>query len=189
MSEDLEGRLRAIVRRAPGLLPVLEAVRELRLPEWAVGAGLLRSAVWDDLHGYDTPTAVPDVDVLYFDPHDLSHATEEEAETRLASAVPEHRWDVKNQARVHLWYPRKFGRAIAPLRSVEEGLTSWAETATAVAVRLEADNRIAILAPFGLEDLFALRLRPNHRWASRETAMARAADKGWLERWPRLRWS
>ena len=31
----------------------------------------------------------------------------------------------------------------------------------AVAVRLEADDAISVSAPFGLEDLFALRLQPN----------------------------
>jgi hypothetical protein len=184
----LQERLIAVVRARPEIMAALRAVRGLRLPDWAVGAGLIRNAVWDYLHGYDEPIPTADIDVLYFDPSDLTSATEQDAERRLGRALPSARWDVKNQARVHLWYPAKFGRRIQPLRSVEDGLASWAETATAVAVRLEDDDRLTVLAPFGLGDLFGLVLRPVATWASRATAESRARNKRWLERWPLLRW-
>jgi hypothetical protein len=185
----LAEQLAAVVRSRRDIMRALVAVRELGLPDWAMGAGIVRNAVWDHLHNYGVPTPITDVDVLYFDRFDLSVATEAEAESRLADTEPSLRWDVKNQARVHLWYPRKFGREIEPLRSVEDGLASWAETATAVADRLVDDDRLQVLAPFGLGDLFGLVLRPVKGWASRETAEARAREKGWLEQWPLLRWS
>ncbi len=49
--------------------------------------------------------------------------------------------------------------------------------------RLEADGAMTILAPFGLEDIFALRLRPN---PIRETGgFARTAQAA-QARWPEL---
>ena len=42
-------------------------------------------------------------------------------------------------------------------------LERFASATFAVGVRLESDDRLHIEAPFGLADLFALRLRPNPR--------------------------
>ena len=51
-------------------------------------------------------------------------------------------------------------------------------------IRLEPENRLRIEAPFGLVDLFALRLRPNSR--RNGTHFARSlpiCDEGGLELW------
>jgi hypothetical protein len=68
---------------------------------------------------------------------------------------------VRNQARVHLWFEAHFGEPYAPLASTEEALTRFVAPAFAVGVRLEPDGNLTVAAPFGLADLFALRLRPN----------------------------
>ena len=50
-------------------------------------------------------------------------------------------------------------------------------------VRLEADDKISVQAPFGLDDLFARRLRPNpHR---RSPTFDRIAAAG-RARWPEI---
>ena len=48
------------------IMHVLRAVQLLRLPDWCVCAGFIRSKVWDHLRGF-TRTHLPDVDVVYFD--------------------------------------------------------------------------------------------------------------------------
>ena len=60
---------------------------------------------------------------------------------------------MKNQARVHLWYEARFGYPATPLTSTADGVSTWPEVATAIAVRLDATGRLEITAPFGLDDL------------------------------------
>jgi hypothetical protein len=71
--------------------------------------------------------------------------------------------EVRNQARVHLWFEAKFGEPYTPLSCTAQALQCFASATFAVGVRLESDDRLHIEAPFGLADLFALRLRPNPR--------------------------
>ena len=149
-----EARLLEIVRADPLMMELLVAARSLNLPDWAVGGGTIRSLVWDVLHGHSEHTKAADVDVLYFDPNDISKDTELAAEEKLTALVPEVDWDVKNQARVHLWRP------IRPSTSSLDGLLTWSEPATAVALRLLDNDDIEILAPYGLDDLFDMVFRP-----------------------------
>ena len=61
------------------------ASRTCNLPDWAIGAGVLRNLVWDELHGYAQRTPARDVDVAYFDAADLSVESEQGWEARLRS--------------------------------------------------------------------------------------------------------
>jgi hypothetical protein len=183
---SLEVQLEEIVRTDPRLMRILREVRNLDLPEWAVGAGVIRTAVWDRLHGKDRSTELNDVDVAYFDTKDLEREREHAAERLLAQRVPEIRWDVTNEAAVHLWYESKFGYPIKPLRSVEEAVATWPETATAVAVTLLPDDRLKVIAPLGLEDLFSMIWRRNPRQVTVEIFHRRLREKRVEETWPKV---
>lgn len=159
-------------------MALLHAAERLALPDWAIGAGVIRAAVWDSLCGIP-PTPVDDVDVLYHDAADLTWAPEEAAEIRLAAIMPEVPWSVRNQARMHL------RKGDAPYGSTENAMRHWLETPTCVAVRLEPGGGLTVIAPFGLEDLFARRIRPT--WRGRECPQdyrSRLDQKRWHERWP-----
>src|ERR1700730_5365829 len=91
--------------------------------------------------------------------------------------------EVRNQARVHLWFEAKFGEAFGPLSSTAEALERFASPTFAVCVRLESDDRLYIEAPFGLADLFALRLRPNPR---RKTVGFARTSADVRRRWPEV---
>ena len=91
--------------------------------------------------------------------------------------------EVRNQARVHLWFEGKFGEPYGPLSCSAEALERFTSPTLAVGVRLEPDNRLHIEAPFGLADLFGLRLRPNPRWKTVHFARTSA---GVRRRWPEL---
>lgn len=73
-SNHLEGRLIHLVRASDPVMALLMTVRKLNLTSWCIGAGVIRSLVWDHLHGFNTPPVYADVDVAYFD----STATEEQ---------------------------------------------------------------------------------------------------------------
>jgi hypothetical protein len=94
---------------------------------------------------------------------------------------------VTNQAGVHLWFESYFGHPVEPLTSIEEGVSTWPETATSVAVRLLPDNSIHVIAPLGLKDLFAMIIRRNPRRVSVETYRKRIAEKRYMQRWAQVR--
>ena len=165
----------------------LAAGRDVGPPDCVIGAGAIRDVVFEHLHGR---RAGPprDVDLAYFDPADLSAEGEQAAAAALAARCPDLLFDVHNQARVHLWYEAEFGNAIEPYRSIEQAVSTWPETATAVAVRLLADDRIEILAPLGLDDLLAGVLRRNPAQVTPAIFRDRLARRPDLaERWPLVR--
>ena len=182
---EREERLREIVRGSGWFTGVLEAVRDCDPPDWLVGAGAIRNLVWNRLHGYPDDAHIKDVDVAYFDPEDVTPARDGAVETALRARRPDVAWDAKNQAAVHLWYERKFGFAVPPLHSTEDGIATYPETATAVGVRL-TDEDLHVYAPSGLQDLFALVLRRNPRRVTPEIFWRRALEKRIAERWPRV---
>ncbi len=162
---------------------ILRAVRELGLKDWAIGAGFVRNRVWDWLSGHRERTPFADIDVLYHDPSDIRVEGEKQMEQRLQAAMPGvPPWSVKNQARMHL------RNGDPPYASTEDALRFWLETPTCVAVRLEGDDRLTLLAPHGLEDLFALAVRPTASGRrQRDAYRRRMREKNWTARWPRLR--
>ena len=66
-------------------------------------------------------------------------------------------------------------------------MATWPETATAVAVRLLPDDRLQVVAPCGLDDLFGLVCRRNPRRVGVQHYQRRLRDKRVAERWPRVR--
>jgi hypothetical protein len=68
-------------------------------------------------------------DYDHFDGSDLSYEAEDAIIRRVASAFDEpmrYMVQVRNQARVHLWFERKFGEPYAPLSSSAEALARLA---------------------------------------------------------------
>ena len=127
-----------------------------------------------------------DYDLAYFDAADLSWEAEDVVIRRVAATRPQPLSalvEVRNQARVHLWFEDHFGEAYAPLANSAEAVGRFTATAFAVGARLESDDSLTIVAPFGLEDLFALRLRPNPLRPS--AAFARTAENA-RRRWPEI---
>ena len=162
-------------------MEILRAVAPLRFPDWAIGAGFVRAAVWDALTGKPEPTPLPDIDVIYFDPENTSRAHEDRLSSVLAASLPDISWDLKNQARMHL------RNGDAPYRDTEDALAHWMETPTCVAARLDDAGRVSILSPHGVEDLLALRVRPTAAAHMKmDQYRTRMAKKKWAELWPGL---
>lgn len=156
--------LEDIIRSEPLLMEVLAGLRDEALPEGMLVAGAIYNLVWNRLTGRDSLNGVRDIDVFYFDDGDLSWDAEDAVIKRLAQRFAHLPLPVepRNQARVHLWFPEKFDQPFAPLASAAEMLGRYASKTHAVAVRLEADDSLTILAPFGLDDIFSFRIVPNY---------------------------
>jgi hypothetical protein len=187
MAEANDDRLIALARATPWFMRALTQVRTLGLREWCIGAGAVRNLVWDALHEHATPSALADIDVAHFDADDLSATRDAELQQRLHALAPELPWEVTNQAGVHLWFEGHFGHPVAPLHSLGEAVASWPEYATTVGLRLDDDDRLHVIAPHGLEDLFAMVVRRNPVRVSVETYRERVASKRYAQRWPQVR--
>jgi hypothetical protein len=160
---SLEAELEAILRRSAPLMQVLATARELNLPDWLIFSGAIYQRVLNDRTGRDLDYGIKDYDLGYFDP-DISWDAEDAVIRRVANAFEpplREMVEVRNQARVHVWFEGKFGEAYSPLTHTAEAVDRFVSPLFAVGVRLEPDDRMTIVAPFGLEDLFGLRLRPN----------------------------
>jgi uncharacterized protein len=184
---DNDDRLIGLILECPWLMAALRAGREVDAPGWVIGAGAIRDLVFEHLHGRLAPPP-RDIDYAFFDPVDLSVEREEAIESALRQRRPELPFEARNQARVHLWYEQRFGYPIEPYTSIEHAVSTWPETVTAVAVRLLPDDRIELIAPVGLADLFAGVLRRNPAQVTREIFRERLARRPDLPtQWPLVR--
>ena len=182
----LEARLTEIVRADAGLMHVLTVMRELNLPDWRLFSGAVYQAVWNAQTGRPVGYGIKDYDIGYFDA-DTSWDAEDAVIKRVAAAFEpplRDQVEVRNQARVHLWFEDKFGEPYDPLTCTDDAPARFVAPAFAVGVRLEADDAISVVAPFGLEDVFAMTIRPNP---------TRGLAKGWERvianargRWPEI---
>lgn len=181
-----EAELEAILRRSAPLMQVLETVCALDPPDWLIFSGAVYQRVLNHLGGRPLDYGIKDYDVGYFDASDISWEAEDAMIRRVAAAFEpplREMVEVRNQARVHVWFEGKFGEPYTPLASTAEALARFESPMFAVGVRMEPGGALRIEAPFGLDDLFARRLRPNPRRPSINFArtVARATA-----RWPEI---
>jgi len=141
--------------------------------------------VWNSLFGFAPEHGLRDVDIVYFDGADLTEAGEKRHEERVRDqfAGSAARIDVKNEARVHLWYEAKFGSPLPPYRSSTHAIETFPTTATAVGVQ-PGPLGLSVYAPYGLSDLFSATVRPNKVQITRQIYEAKVAR--WRKLWPRL---
>lgn len=168
------------------LAPMLRCWSDIRLPNGWLAAGAVAQTVWNIAHGYPTEANIKDIDLIYFDADDLSAESEARHEARVRGLFADLgvAVDVKNEARVHLWYPAKFGYSIAPYGSAEAAIATFPTTSTAVGVRPHG-SRLDVCAPFGLDDLLRLVVRPNKAQITRPIYEAKVAR--WRLCWPELK--
>lgn len=182
----LEARLTDILRADPTLVHVLTVLRDLDLPDWRLFSGAVYQAVWNAQTGRPVGYGVRDYDVGYFG-SDVSWDAEDVVIKRVAAAFEpplREQVEVRNQARVHLWFQDKFGEAYEPLTCTDDAPARFVAPAFAVGVRLEADDAISVIAPFGLEDVFDMVIRPNpERQRARGWDRVIANARG---RWPEI---
>lgn len=173
--ETQRAALAAMVREEPVLMEVLGGIREL--PQGLLVAGALYNLVWNRLTGRPGLQNVSDIDVFYFDDSDLSYEAEDVVIRRLDKRFAHLPLpvQVRNQARVHLWFTEKFGGPFAPLGSAAQMLERYASKTHAVAARLDHAGEIDILAPFGLDDVFSFRITPNPVLDNRNTHETKGA--------------
>lgn len=185
MGQALVDDLEVALEQNKWLREILERFEEIALPASWLVAGSIAQTIWNLGCGRSAELGLKDVDLIYFDDQDLSFNAEASHERRLRDLFRRLpiKLDVKNEARVHLWYEERFGYAIKPYLSSADAIATFPTTATAVGVR-RIRGKLECCAPFGLDDLFGLVVRPNKRQITRPIYEAKV-DR-WRSIWPRL---
>ncbi|KAM0271898.1 hypothetical protein ACHAQH_008922 [Verticillium albo-atrum] len=178
--------LQKVLSTNPTLITVINRVSELGLPNWYLAAGSLSQTIWNHVSGLPSSTGISDYDLVYHDASDLSYEAEDahiQAGRKLFADLGVD-VEIRNQARVHLWYEKKHGVPCTPHQSTEAGIDSWISTSAMLGVRLESDGQWAVYAPRGLSDFFNMVVKPNTVLGTREAYEKKA--KRWKEIWPAL---
>ena len=184
MQPDLRARFTDIVLANETIRALVDRLAKLGLPDCYLAAGCLCQTVWNHLSGFPLAHGVTDYDIFYCDLSDLSWEGEDRIIRRCAAVFADldAAVQVRNQARVHLWYPEKFGTPHSPLHSTREGIDGFLTQCSAHGLRKTASGGYEVYAPFGFDDVFAMVVRPNYvhdlPWAYQEKA-----DR-WQQTWP-----
>ena len=175
-----------IVRGEPLLMGALEAACDFDLPQWRIVSGAIYNTVWNVLTDRPSGHGIRDIDLFYFDGSDLSWEAED-AVIRTGRKVFADQTlpvEIRNQARVHLWFPEKFGQPYSPLKTADDSIRRFSSKTHAVGLRLEKDGQLDLCAPFGLDFIFSLRLVPNRVLDNRAGYTEKCARAG--KAWPEL---
>lgn len=162
---------------------LLAALSGLGLPQCHLTAGCLFQTVWNVLSGRPPAENIKDYDVFYFDASDVSWEAEDAVIRRVARLADRVGLpvEVKNQARVHLWYKQRFGEDYPQLHSARDGIARYLVRCTCVSIDVATGE---VFAPDGFADLAAGLLRINPL-LPRE-ALWRAKAEHYRARWPWL---
>ncbi|BCB03736.1 nucleotidyltransferase family protein [Bacillus sp. KH172YL63] len=173
-----------LIQNDPWMMGILKTAHKLDLPDWWVCAGFIRTKVWDVLHDFPSRSRLPDIDVIYFDRVNTSEEIEKSLQQKLDRMMPGELWSVKNQARMH----KKNGEN--PYASSIDAVSRFPETATAVAVTLNDNGKVVMEAPWGVDDLLALQIKPTPPFIDKSALMTiyedRLKKKDWQKKWPKV---
>lgn len=186
MEENILIELIETIKANKELMRILDILDENQFQEYYIGAGAIVQNIWNKATEKPINYGVTDIDIIYFDSKDLSEKAEELKASRIIELFEYEtlKLDIKNEARVHLWYKNKFGYDIPPYSSLEEAIDSWPTTASAIGIRRNS-NAWIICAPFGVNDIFDLRLVPNNRLITKEIYENKVNK--WKKKWPELK--
>lgn len=178
-----------IIKKNKKLMAVLKVLEEYsktnpRFKDYYVGAGSVNQTVFNYLSGNEIDYGIKDFDIVYYD-EDLSYEAEDIIIKDLDKMFKDKsiEFDVKNEARVHIWYNEKYGDKREPYTSTEDAISKWGATVTCIGVRLE-NNKLITFCPYGLNDLFSMTIRPVKVYFTKEAYDSRC--ERWLKKWPNL---
>ena len=164
---------------------IFERLSTLDLNDAWLVSGSLFQTVWNCLTGRPPDYGIKDYDILYFD-SDTSREAEDAVIRRMAACFSdiEACIEPRNQARVHVWYPQKFGVAYPPLQRATDGIDRFLVVAAQVGIRsLKAD--FEVYAPHGVDEVATLTVRP-HRCPNFRADLYEAKAASWKARSPEL---
>jgi uncharacterized protein len=179
--EDIIG----LVKEDPWMMDILRAAQSLYLPDWWICAGFVRSKVWDVLHYFYERSSLQDIDFIYFDRKNIDEKQEKKYEEKLNILIPNIPWSVKNEARMHVV------SQMPPYSSSIDAISKFPETATALGLKLDENNNVLLTAPYGINDLVNLEIKPTPYFTETYERAAiyeeRLIKKNWKSIWYKVK--
>lgn len=166
----------------PKMMELLEIVESLHLNQACICAGTIRNNIWNLLSNKEV-TFDTDVDVVFYDPN-ISWEKTMEIETTLKNNYPKYKWELRNQVYMH-----EMNKGTEPFISVEDALSKFPETCTAIGMYKEG-KEVKIVDPLGIHDLMNFIVTPTPHFLNNKERMKifkqRLQDKGWSKRWDEI---
>jgi hypothetical protein len=180
-----ESEFIATIKRNPFNRAIVERLPSLALSDAWLVSGALFQTVWNVQTSRSPDFGIKDYDIFYFDP-DTSWEAEDRTIKRAAAVFSDLdiSIEVRNQARVHLWYEKKFAMPYPPLTRSTEGIDRFLMHNAQVGICTNAD-RYEVYAPRGFDDISKMIIRPNRAANFLPDKYMKKALR-WKEHWPEL---
>ncbi len=164
---------------------IADELFKIALPDAWIVSGCLVQTAWNVLTARAVGYGIEDYDIFYFDP-DTSWQAEDMVIRKLQDRFANlgARVEVRNQARVHLWYPEKHGLPYPALGSSTDGIDRFLTKNTQVGIR-RAPGGHDVYAPNGFDDIAGMVVRPNPG-PNFSAANYEAKARRWKRLWPEL---
>ena len=177
-----------IILRNPVNAKILAGMSSLDLSDAWLVSGCLFQTVWNHLTGRPIGHGIKDYDLFYFDRADLSWAAEDQVNRQVSKELAdlEAVIEVRNQARVHLWYENRFGRPYPPLSSACDGIDRFLERTSKVGIRPLAAGGFQLYAPEGLDHISTMTVAPDRNTPHFSEAHYQEKVVRWQRCWPEL---
>ena len=164
---------------------ILSRLPALALNDVWLVSGSVFQTVWNVITRRDAQYGIRDYDLFYFDANtsfEAEDAVIKRAE-KLFADLPAS-IELRNQARVHLWYPEKHGVPYPALSRATEGIDRFLMKTAQVGIRSDGVT-CDVYAPAGLDDVAQMIVRPN---LTPNFIAARYEEKAlrWKSLWPEL---
>jgi hypothetical protein len=184
MSAALEHHLIEVIQNNRCNQLILSRAVQLGFEDWWLTAGCIAQSVWNIACERDIHSGIRDYDLFYYDP-DTSWDAENDVickARQIFSDVPVE-VQVRNQARVPLWYEQKFGIPFGLVTRASDGIDRFPCATVAIGVK-RLHEKFEVYSPFGLKSLFEGALKPNRVLP---IAGVYAEKTGrWKREWPHL---
>lgn len=162
--KKMEEKLIKILEKSDLIIRCLQMLKDSPISrfDYYLAGGVIYQTVFNYYHGYDLNYGIKDYDIIYFDDNNLSYEAVDQVIKETKEIFNENgiriNLDIKNEARAHIWLKEKYNEELEQYKNLDEVLRSWGFSACAIGVRLE-ENNIKVIAPYGLEDLFDMKIR------------------------------
>lgn len=178
-----ENDVRNFIKNNKELMFILKIIQSLDIKEGCLCAGALRNSLWNHLSN-KTNKFISDIDIIYFE-KDSVYEESNEIQKFLKSNYPNYDWEVKNEI-----YMNRHNPHTLPYTSVEDAISKFPEKCTAIGARLDANDKVELISPYGVSDIIQFIVRPTPFFKEDSDRMLlykkRIENKNWLNEWPSL---
>lgn len=177
-----------IINKNKELMEVLNYISDMNFPNFYIAAGALFQTIWNYYDNKPLNFNIKDIDVIYYDKNNITKESEKANEDKVIEYFKKknnYKFDVKNEARMHLWKKAKENVDIDQYKNSENAIDQWIATVHAIGIT-KMNGEIRVYAPYGLSDIFSRTIRPiYHKGNTRELYINKV--KKWQERFENLK--